>query len=224
MSTEALPTRFLQPLLAVHTRESMNALSRRSTDSGGTTCGPTPAPPPGRLTATRALLIPRARHANAAPLTGTVRATRLEVVRIELNYDGAGSRLHSIGDFQLSYDKLGSRPKTLGRLDLDYDMAGNRLRRVGADLIEYDMAGGRPARFGNLDLAYDRLGSRIVRIGTMGVDYDMAGNRVRRIGGLTVDYDKLGSRPRYLRADGEQLLDEQMCVIVFLILVAFNQA
>jgi hypothetical protein len=58
----------------------------------------------------------------------------------------------------------------------------------------------------------------------MGVEYDRAGNRVRRIGGLTVDYDKLGSRPRYIRADGEQLLDEQMCVIVFLVLVAFDEA
>ena len=50
----------------------------------------------------------------------------------------------------------------------------------------------------------------------------MAGNRVRRIGGLTVDYDKLGSRPRYLRADGEEPLEEQMCVVVFLVLVAFD--
>ncbi|MCU0299812.1 MAG: hypothetical protein MUF33_15035 [Candidatus Nanopelagicales bacterium] len=58
----------------------------------------------------------------------------------------------------------------------------------------------------------------------MGVEYDRAGNRVRRIGGLTVDYDKSGSRPRYLLADGEQLLDEQMCVIVFLVLVVFDEA
>jgi hypothetical protein len=67
-----------------------------------------------------------------------------------LSYDGAGCRLHCIGNFQISHDRLGSRPKTLGRLDLDYDMAGNRLRHVGADLIEYDKMGGRPARFGNL--------------------------------------------------------------------------
>jgi hypothetical protein len=56
----------------------------------------------------------------------------------------------------------------------------------------------------------------------MGVEYDMGGTRVRRIGGLIVDYDKLGSRPRYLRTDGEEHLDEQTCVVVFLVLVAFN--
>ena len=77
-------------------------------------------------------------------------------------------------------------------------------------------------RFGNLELEYDRLGSRLVRIGNMSIDYDMAGGRVRRIGGLTVDYDRLGTRPRCLRADGEAQLDEQMCVIVFLVLVAFD--
>lgn len=163
-------------------------------------------------------------HVDAPPLASCGNAARLEGVRIELTYDGAGGRLHRIGDFQITYDKLGSRPKALGRLDLDYDMAGNRLRQVGADKIEYDKFGGRPARFGNLDIAYDRLGSRIVRIGTLGVEYDLAGNRVRRIGGLTVDYDKLGSRPRYLRAEGEQRLDERTCAIVFLLLVAFNAA
>jgi hypothetical protein len=46
---------------------------------------------------------------------------------------------------------------------------------------------------------------------------------VRRIGDLTVDYDMLGSRPRYLRADGESEMDEQMGVIVFLVLVAFDR-
>lgn len=153
--------------------------------------------------------------------TVCLRATRLEGVKVELSYDRAGSRLHRIGDFQISYDKVGSRPKTLGRLALDYDMAGSRLRRVGADQIEYDKLGSRPTQFGNLDIAYDRLGSRLVRFGTLGVEYDMAGNRVRRIGSLTVDYDKLGSRPRYLRADGEEPLDEPMCVVVFLVLVAF---
>ncbi len=99
------------------------------------------------------------RGRNAAPLTGTVRATRLDGVRIELTYDGAGNRLRRIGDFQISYDKLGSRPRTLGSLSLDYDMAGNRLHSVGADVIEYDKLGSRPTRFGSLELAYDRLGT-----------------------------------------------------------------
>lgn len=148
-------------------------------------------------------------------------ATSLDGVRIELGYDRAGSRLNRIGDFRISYDKAGTRPKTLGRLDLDYDMAGNRLRRVGTDQIEYDKLGSRPARVGDVELVYDHLGSRLVRIGTAHIDYDMAGNRVRRIGGLTVDYDKWGSRPRYLQLEGGEPLDEQSCVLTFLVLVAF---
>ena len=71
-------------------------------------------------------------------------------------------------------------------------------------------------------LEYDKLGSRLIRIGNMDVDYDMAGTRVRRIGNLTVDYDRFGTRPRCLRSEAEAQLDEQMSVIVFLILVAFN--
>lgn len=77
-------------------------------------------------------------------------------------------------------------------------------------------------RFGNLELEYDGLGSRLTRIGNVSIEYDMAGGRVRRIGGLTVDYDRLGTRPRWLRAAGEAQIDEQMCVIVFVVLVAFD--
>ncbi len=72
------------------------------------------------------------------------------------------------------------------------------------------------------DSEYDRFGSWLVRIGNMGIDYDMAGSRVRRVGGSAVDYDRRGTRPRYLRADGEALIDDRMCVIVFLVLVAFD--
>ncbi len=83
--------------------------------------------------------------------------------------------------------------------------------------------GNRPVRFGDLELEYDRLGNRLIRIGSWDIEYDMAGSRVRRIGGARVDYDRLGTRPRYLQTGGESHLDEQMCVVVFLVLVAFNR-
>ena len=104
-----------------------------------------------------------------------------------------GSRLRRIGDVEISYDRLGSRPSRLGARDIGYDMA----------------------------IEYDQLGSRLIRIGDFGVAYDMVGSRVREIGGFTVDYDMMGSRPRYLRTDGEVRFDETVCAILFLVLVAF---
>ena len=94
-----------------------------------------------------------------------------------------------------------------------------------ADMVElsYDKLGSRLRHIGDLELEYDRLGNRLNRVGSMGVEYDMAGSRVRRIGRVTVDYDKLGSRPRYLQPIGEAHLDEQVCVVAFLVLIAFNR-
>lgn len=152
---------------------------------------------------------------NEVPPASPTAAT-LHGVQFELSYDRAGSRLHQIGDLQISYDWGGTRPKALGQFALDYDMAGNRLRHVGADQVDYDKLGSRPARFGELDLQYDRLGSRLIRIGNMRVDDDMAGTRVHGIGDLTVDYDRMGTRPRYVRAQAQAQLTDQMCVIAFL--------
>lgn len=137
-------------------------------------------------------------------------------VQVELSYGRAGSRLRQIGDLQISYNWGGTRPKALGQAALDYDMAGKGLRHVGAVQVDYDKLGSRPARFGEHELAYDKLGSRLIRIGNLGVDYDMAGMRVRGIGDLTVDYDPMGTRPRYVRAQAQAQLTDQMCVIVFL--------
>ncbi|OFE16718.1 hypothetical protein BA895_03855 [Humibacillus sp. DSM 29435] len=94
---------------------------------------------------------------------------------------------------------------------------------MAGELVEYDKLGNRPVRLGDLELAYDRLGNRLVRIGNMDIEYDMGGNRVRRIGGVMVEYDKMGSRPRHLETDGESHLDEQLLLVVFLVLIAFNR-
>ena len=134
----------------------------------------------------------------------------------------SGSDSMSLVDARAA-ESVRPRPKALGNCDLDYDMAGSRLRHVAGELVEYDKLGNRPVRVGDLELENGRLGNRLVRIGNIDIEYDMVGNRVRRIGGVTVDYDKMGSRPRHLETDGDSHLDEQMLLVVFLVLIAFNR-
>ena len=122
-----------------------------------------------------------------------------------MSYDKAGSRLHHIGDFQISYDKSRQPPQEPLGASISTMTWQGLLRHVGADQIEGTTSSAADQRGSETsNWPTTTSGRKPVRIGNMGVEYDMAGNRVRRIGGLTVDYDKLGSRPRYLRADGEE--------------------
>lgn len=49
---------------------------------------------------------------------------------LELTYDKLGSRLRSIGPIAIDYDKLGSRIATVGAFRVEYDRMGNRPRRL----------------------------------------------------------------------------------------------
>src|SRR5690606_7922611 len=58
----------------------------------------------------------------------------------------------------------GSRPETIGDWQLAYDRLGSRLRRVGPYPVGYGMLGSRVETIGPMRLRYDRLGNRAKRV------------------------------------------------------------
>jgi hypothetical protein len=64
--------------------------------------------------------------------------TRME---LQLTYDMLGTRLRAIGGVEVTYRRMGSRPRTLGQWNLEYHNLGNRLRAIGSVMITYDRFG-----------------------------------------------------------------------------------
>jgi hypothetical protein len=113
---------------------------------------------------------------------------------INLTYDRLG-RLRAIGGAQLTYGRMGSRPRTLGRWPLQYYNLGNRLRSIGDVEVTYRRIGSLPSTVGPWSIQYDRLGNNMLSIGPYQIGADYGRKRLRAIGPLTVSYDRMGSRP-----------------------------
>jgi hypothetical protein len=117
------------------------------------------------------------------------------------------------------YDRLGSRPVTLGEMPLEYDMLGARLRAIGPAMIDYDHLGSRPRTLGSWALDYDMLGSRLRQVGPHEVTYKMLGSRVHTVGPMTLGYDRLGSRPKRVQVPGAMgALPPELLVALYFVL------
>jgi hypothetical protein len=140
-------------------------------------------------------------------------------LEIALSYDRLGSRLRSIGGVPIGYDWLGNRPSTLGTWSLSYDRLGNRLIGIGTTQISYDMLGSRPSAVGSWSLTYDHLGNRLIQLGPYELTYDHLGSRVRILGPLAISYDRLGSRPRTVTLPpGQTALSPELLLGLFFVL------
>ncbi|MEE1782396.1 hypothetical protein PUR71_05565 [Streptomyces sp. SP17BM10] len=119
----------------------------------------------------------------------------------------------------ITYGRLSSRPRTLGRWNLGYDRFGNNLTDIGGLGITYYRLGNRPRTFGQWTLEYDHLGSRLRRIGPYELGSDWHGNRLRTLGPLILHYGRFGNRPSQVEISDEYgSLPDDLLLALFLVL------
>jgi hypothetical protein len=113
--------------------------------------------------------------------------------------------------------------RTEVEIALTYDRLGSRLRSIGDVPVEYDRLGSRPAKLGAWPLSYDHLGNRLTQVGPYELTYDHLGSRVRGLGPLSISYDRLGSRPnRVTLPPGQPALSSELLLVLFFVLYEAN--
>jgi hypothetical protein len=136
------------------------------------------------------------------------------VAEIELGYDVLGSRIRSIGPFEIEYPGLLKQASRAGSLELVYRRAV--LVSIGPAEMTYDRLGGRLIKLGDWDCEYDWMGTRVRRIGPYDISYDRGGSRVRDVGPMKLQYSKGGTIPQsVLVPDEDAVLPEEHLIVLY---------